>query len=142
MILLIGLFSGATVPRFIGAIKSFGFNSDLANLQKVLRFAQFHAVLEGRIYRLDIDQGEKSYSLNRQLDADDFDAFETAKVGSRAVHRLREGTDILGGVSEVYFFPDGSMTLPFRILLQNVHGPRVEITNKGLGLFKIVWQSE
>lgn len=139
--MLIGLFSGAIVPRLMGTIKNFNFQTDLANLQKVLRYAQHHAVLQGRVYRLDIDQSEKIYTLNRQVDPEDFDEYEIVRIGSRAKHRLHEGTDISGGRSEVYFFPDGSMTQPFRILLSSVHGSRVEITNKGLGLFKINWQS-
>jgi type II secretion system protein H len=135
VLVLFGLFAGAAVPRLIGTIKDFGFNRDLANFQKTLRYAQYHAILEGKVYELQIDQAEKTYSLRRQIETENFEDFEPIKIGARTTHRLDEGTGIMSGQDEIHFFPDGSMTLPFRILLQSIHGQRVEITNKGLGKF-------
>ncbi len=130
------------MPRLIGSIKNFSFNRDLANFQKTLRYAQYHAILEGKVYELKMDNSEKTYALQRQIETENFEDFEPIKIGTRAVQHLDEGTGVTGAENEIYFFPDGSMTSPFRILLQSVHGQRVEITNKGLGLFKINWQNE
>ncbi len=140
VIILIALAAGFALPRVAGAVKHYQFQTDLANIEKALRYAQYQAILEERIFRINLDQANKTYAVQRQVDPEDFRAFEPVKVGARTVHVLDEGTSFLGGYRELLFFPDGTMTYPFRILLESKHGSRVEITNKGLGLFKTVWQ--
>ena len=142
VLVLIAMMSGLALPRLVQSIKNFGFDNDLASLQKVLRFAQYHAILEERVYKLELDQSDKSYQLFRQEDSEDFSSFEAVKVGSRSRRTLDEDTSFMSGRSEFFFFPDVTVTSPFRILLESTHGARVEIVHGGLGLFKTTWSRE
>lgn len=141
-LLVLALLVGAALPRLSNSIKYFRFQNDLANVEKVLRYGQYHAILEGRVFKLELDDIEKSYALYRQVDPENFEDYEAVQIGSRRSYHFHTGTDFLGGRSEFYFFPDGTLSSPFRILLKSVHGARVEITNRGLGLFNATWQSE
>lgn len=141
LLVLITLCSLVIVPRFLGSREQVIGGAILRDLETKIRYAQYHAVLEGSPYLLQYDRNRKNYQFMKEDAANGTNDWKIIRERWARAKAIPEPFELSArGGSKVCFFPDGSMSGPEISLLCGKREIAVIRFGHSLGTFEIRWK--
>jgi len=136
VIAIIGILVGVSVPRLRKTADNFRLDNFVKDTYYLCRYLQASSISEGRIYCLNVNPSEKWLKVSYK-DTDGI--FKQAAGKLTKPRKVPEGILIvsLQDVTEIYFYPDGSIS-EITFTFENSYNHKASLTTNGItGAVKI-----
>jgi prepilin-type N-terminal cleavage/methylation domain-containing protein len=120
VVIILGILTGVSLPRFKETFLTLQLDSFSQELQGLMNYVHERAVIEGKVFFLNIDNGAKEYWV---IGKGDLQRFKT--------YRLPGDISVEADKEEIAFYPDGSID-KVNINIITSRNQSVILTTKGI----------
>lgn len=120
VVIIMGILAGVSLPQFKKNFAASQLNSFSRDLQGLMNYVHERAVVEGKIFFMNLDNGKREYWVTAKG--------YTLRLKS---YRLPEGISVQPDQDEILFYPDGNID-KVDIKVTNSQSQAITLTTKGI----------
>ncbi|MBU2540436.1 MAG: prepilin-type N-terminal cleavage/methylation domain-containing protein [Candidatus Omnitrophica bacterium] len=141
VVAVLSVMVGISLPAFKKTYNRLNLENIALNILSTARYARAKAIVESRIYRLNFDIEDKSYSLSTESD-DKIEGFQPISGRFGKIAQITDDINIKTSADHVNFYPSGDSD-EIIVVLKNTDGRVYTIGKSGVfGEFKIIEEKE